>query len=162
MLSGSVVVVTGAASGIGRATCELLLRTRDVKVVGVDLLAKDRKSGESLGRLLSTGRFELLQGDITDDKFRHTIASYVEGLGRCQGLVNAAGVYRLYAFPELTEKQLKLSMEVNFYAPLWLTRHLLPHLKAASPASVVNVTSCDRGAPGRTAYCSSKGALSSW
>jgi NAD(P)-dependent dehydrogenase (short-subunit alcohol dehydrogenase family) len=87
-VSADVVVVTGAASGIGRATAERLLRD-GLSVVGVDL---DEAPLAELGRG-GQGSVGIVTGDVVERDTHERAADAAEGLGRLRGWVNGAGIW---------------------------------------------------------------------
>jgi 2-keto-3-deoxy-L-fuconate dehydrogenase len=143
-------LVTGSASGIGRATCALLLE-RGAFVVGVD-----RHPGPALGQLQQrivdvgdSSSVAALASDLTDE------------LGRLDVLVNCAGISPLGNVEETTEADWDATFAVNTRGPWLMTRALLPLLRRSDRAAIVNVASGIglRPVPGFAAYAASKAAL---
>lgn len=121
-------VVTGAASGIGRATA-LLLRARGSEVLAVDLNEAGLEDAAAAG-------CELLTCDIrrADDRAR-----LYEAAGEIDGLVNAAGVIRLKGIPDVTEEDWDAIFAVNVKALFFLARDF--GLRMPRGAGIVNIAS---------------------
>ena len=140
---GRVALVTGAASGIGRATAERLA-AEGATVVGVD-----RDAG--------TDRVH----DVADPEAdRALVEDVVAEHGRLDVLCNVAGILRFAHAGEHTRQDWDRTMAVNLSGPWFLMQAALPHL-AASWGNVVNVASA-AGLVGQaytSAYCASKAGL---
>lgn len=141
-----VVVVTGAAGGIGTAIVAELLAA-GTRVVGVD-----RETVELAG-------VTAVKADLTDPHGPEAVVAAVTAYGRLDGLVNNAAISRRAPLGELADETLAAVLDTNLSAALRLTRALLPFLGAG--AAVVNVSSirAGRGFAGDTAYIASKGGL---
>lgn len=122
-------VVTGAASGIGRATALLLLER------GATVVAADRDEA-GLAVVADAGA-EPVVCDVTDPADR---ARLLEAAGAsCDSLVNAAGIIRLTALEAVTEEDWELIMAVNAKALFFLCQAFTPHLQPHG--AIVNVAS---------------------
>ena len=126
--SGRRAVVTGAASGIGRAAA-LLLRERGASVVAADL------SEAGLRDLAGSG-IETVPCDLTRAEER---ASLVAAAGDCHHLVNAAGVIRLVPPDDVTEEDWDAVMDVNAKALFFLCQAFGRALPEGG--SIVNLSS---------------------
>ena len=121
-------VVTGAASGIGKATA-LLLRERGTEVVAVDI------NEDGLGDAAEAGA-EIIACDITRAEERARLLAVA---GDVDGLVNAAGIIRLIPVPELTEEDWDAILAVNVKALFFLARDF--GLRMPAGAGIVNLAS---------------------
>jgi short-subunit dehydrogenase len=158
----SVAVVTGASSGIGRATAVRLAREPGAELVLVarreELL---RELAESLPCRATWVAVDLTAADAPQRVRDHLEAEHG---GRLDLLVNNAGAAWRGGFAEKGYANVHRHMELNFDAVLRLTEALLPLLRASAPSAVVNVAStAGRVARARTgAYSASKFALIGW
>ncbi len=153
-LAGKVVVVTGTAHGIGRATAELLL-AEGASVIGADVEAQD---GHGLGP-----EFTPVLADLVDPENPERITRVaLDRYGRVDGLVNNVGATRLYpGFRETPEEQWIYSMEINFHSARRMTHAALPSLLEHGAGSVVFLaTDAARyAAPQELHYSVAKSAL---
>lgn len=158
--SGSVVVVTGASEGIGRALC-LALAPQAPKLV---LAARNAGRLESLAAECRAAGAETLvvPGDLTDAaQCRALVAAAVERFGRIDTLVANAGRTMWARVDEIRDPGVfREVMELNYFSLVWLTMAALPHLKATRGrivpvASVAGLT----GVPERSGYAASKHAV---
>lgn len=155
---GRVIIVTGAASGIGQATVVRLVR-EGARVVGCDLNAEGLEATRQLLGDLAPG-VSLLDGDITDQAFiDHVVASAGE---RVDMLANVAGIMDHFVpLGELDDALWDRVMGVNLTAVMRMTRAVLPGMQAAGAGSIVTVASkasMGGGAAG-VSYTASKHAV---
>lgn len=160
-VSGKVLVVTGAGSGMGREITLLLLE-RGARVAGVDLNAEGlaetaRRAGGSSGRL-STHAV-----NVTDEEAVARLPQEIIDIhGHIDGLLNVAGIIQRFApFDELEMTDIRRVMSVNFWGVVYMVRAFLPHLEQRPEAALVNVSSMGGfvPVPGQTAYGASKAAV---
>jgi NAD(P)-dependent dehydrogenase (short-subunit alcohol dehydrogenase family) len=163
-LSGRVTVVTGAASGIGRAIALTLARAGADIVVG-DLREDPREGGEStvaavrgLGR-----RAEFVGCDVADSaSVAGLMRAAVDALGSLDVLVNNAGILVEGSILETTDESWRRQMAVNLDGTFFGCREgIRTMLECGRGGKVVNISSISgfRGNPGFAAYCASKGAI---
>jgi NAD(P)-dependent dehydrogenase (short-subunit alcohol dehydrogenase family) len=138
VLRGKVCIVTGANSGIGKATA-LGLAELGAAVV---MLCRDRVRGEvARAEIRERSGNDAVDLMLADLSVQSSIRDFVERFERAYGglhvLVNNAGV--VAARRTLTADGLELTFAVNYLAPFLLTNLLLDELKASAPARVVNV-----------------------
>ena len=146
-LKGKKVVITGASSGIGRATAELL-RDEGMQVIVVDINAENLKSVIGITHLLV---------DLSNDEGR---AQVVEAGKGAHSLINAAGLIRLKKITDFTTQDIRDIYAVNIEAPWYLMSHLGRTME--DKGSIVNISSVSARitATQETAiYASSKTAL---
>ncbi len=153
------VIVTGASSGIGRATAMRFGRAgAGVLAVGRDASALAQVA-DDVHR--EGGRCSVLTADVTDAKAPAAIVdTALERLGGLTTLVNAAGIIGSGTIENTTDEQWDVMMDINSRAPFRLMRAAMPAL-IQSKGSVVNVSSVTglRSFPGVLAYCVSKSAI---
>jgi NAD(P)-dependent dehydrogenase (short-subunit alcohol dehydrogenase family) len=157
--AGKVALVTGASSGIGRATA-LLLAERGAHVA---LVARDAQRLEQLAAQItaSGGQAFGVPTDITDPEARvRLVDAIATRAGRLDVLVNAAGVIASGRIDDTKLDAWRAMFELNVEAVFHLTQLCLPMLTQQRGA-VVNVSSvCGlRAFPGVLSYCASKAAL---
>ncbi|WP_329052086.1 glucose 1-dehydrogenase [Streptomyces violaceus] len=157
-LSGKSVIVTGAASGIGRAAA-LRFAEEGAKVVVADLNAEGAKGVagaiESAGGTAVAVTGDLSDGAVADE----VVAAAVGTFGGIDVLVNNAGVMdSMSATADVTDAEWERVLRINLTAPFLLTRAALPHMIAAGGGAIVNTASeaSLRGSAAGTAYTVSK------
>lgn len=157
--SGKVAFVTGAASGIGRATMQRLA-TEGASVYACDINAAMLEA--EAGTLREQGLAVTWQAlDVTDEAAcRAAIETCVEQLGSLDILCNVAGMVMTRNFAELDSATWRRVMDVNSNAVFVLCHAAMPHL-LASQGNIVNIASTAglAGLPYNSAYCASKAAV---
>lgn len=154
--AGRRVYLTGAASGIGRATARLLAQG-GAKVALVDIDAEGLKAvaAETGGEPLAV---DLRDGAAIDRSVEQAAAR----LGGLDGVVNCAGVPSGALIDELAPAEWDRVLAINLSAPYRVCRAAAPVLRREPAGSIVNVASgvgLLPTAPGATAYAASKGGL---
>ena len=157
-LDGRVTVVTGASSGIGAEIA------RAVGEAGGDVLLVGRSAGRlaaSLDAVAVTGaRVSVAAVELRDDGAPQAVVdAALAEFGRIDGLVNAAGIYRMASLADTTDELFDEHWEVNVRAPYRLTREVAPHLGEGGSIVFVSSMSGHVGSPNDSAYCASKGAI---
>ncbi|MEU2908283.1 SDR family NAD(P)-dependent oxidoreductase [Streptomyces massasporeus] len=147
---GLRALVTGGASGIGRAAAELLAeRGARVAVLDLDPSPADKP-------LLAH------RADVTDDaSVREAVAAAVAGLGGLDVLVNNAGIGAQGTVEDNPDDEWHRVYDVNVLGMVRTTRACLPHLRASAQAAIVNTCSiaATAGLPQRALYSATKGAV---
>jgi len=150
------ILITGAASGIGRRTAQLFAAE------GAALILLDR-SAEALTEVASETRGFALAVDVTDE------AAVADAVGRgaaqsggIDGVVNAAGIVMRGRVLEVGVAEWRRVIDVNLTGIYIVVRCALPWLSKATDATVVNIASGQGllpNSPGMTAYAASKGGV---
>jgi uncharacterized protein len=157
----TVMVITGASSGIGEATARRLAREPGAALV---LVARREDRLQALAAALPAPA-SFVAADLTEaDAPARVRAHLEEHHGRLDLLVNNAGAAWRGRFADAGWENVRRTMEINFDAQVRLTEALLPLLRASAPSAVVNVAStAGRVArAGTGAYSASKAALTGW
>ena len=156
-MTGKIGLVTGAASGLGRATA-LKLAGAGASVVIVDINAE---ALAETGALLGETPFLDHIADLSDPaQCAPAVAAAVARFGRLDALCNVAGLIYLANSHEMPAAQWHRTLAVNLTAPFLLSQAAIPHLLAAKGA-IVNVasTAAHIGEAYAAAYCASKAGL---
>lgn len=152
-------VVTGASSGIGRATA-LALADLGARIVVADL---DEDGGAETCRLVEKagGAADVVAVDLADGAAIARAAEAILAGGAPDVLVNAAGWDRLEPFLDNTSAFMEQIVQVNLLGPVKLTHALLPTMVEAGRGRIVNVASdAGRvGSTGETVYAGAKGGV---
>lgn len=154
-MKGKVAIVTGASSGIGRATAAALARD-GATVVAVGRIEKEltalarESDGTIKSHLADLHEFSQLERVVTETIDEH---------GKIDCLVNAAGIIRNGTIENTTIDDWDRVMNINLRSLFLLTQRCVPHL-AKTKGNIVNVSSVagTRAFPNVLAYCVSKAA----
>lgn len=154
----TVAVVTGAASGIGRALAGHLARA------GAAVALADVKAAElaETARLINSDRITTHHVDVSD---REGVAAFADEViqqhGHVNLLINNAGVALAGTTAELTLDDIEWLMGINFWGVVYGVKHFLPLLEQQSQAHIVNLSSIFGiiAPPGQAAYAASKFAV---
>ncbi|MEE8475324.1 MAG: SDR family NAD(P)-dependent oxidoreductase [Myxococcota bacterium] len=159
-LPGELAVVTGAASGIGRATAHALARA-GAQIVAADL---DAAGGEKTCSAIrqAGGKAEFAPVDVTDDDSIRALADGVIARGAApQIIINAAGWDRVEPFLDNSDEFIERIVRLNLLGPMKVAKAFLPAMVEAGSGKIVNVASdAGRvGSSGETVYAGSKGGV---
>ncbi len=152
-MSERVAAVIGAGGGLGRATAEALA-TAGYTVVGVD------RNEEGLKELSDGIRRKA--GDATDPAAAKSLIDQIAAeVGPPEVLVNTIGTFRLGEAVAATPEDLRVMMDVNLGAALWLSKAVEPYMRERGKGSIVHVSARPGTDPtaGMAAYSLSKAAL---
>jgi NAD(P)-dependent dehydrogenase (short-subunit alcohol dehydrogenase family) len=150
--ASEVVLVTGATSGIGKATAELLAAS-GYRVFGT--------SRDPAGKTASG--YELLQLEVSSDE---SVAACVRAVvdrtgGRIDVLHNNAGTGIIGAAEEVSPEEALRLFQINFFGVMRMTNAVLPHMRARRSGKIINMSSSGGVAalPFAALYCATKFAL---
>jgi len=159
-LKDKVTLITGGASGIGRATALLFAQEGAAdSIVDVDEAAGALAAEEVVA---GGGRALFIPGDVTRaDDCRRAVAATVAAFGGLDVLVNNAGIIRRADILATTEEQWDRVMAVNVKSVFFMSRETVPAMAERGRGAIVNVASGWglKGGPSAAAYCASKGAV---
>jgi meso-butanediol dehydrogenase / (S,S)-butanediol dehydrogenase / diacetyl reductase len=151
-LSG-VVIVTGAASGLGQASAQHFAEC-GATVVAVDI-------NEAGLHAIASDRIHPAAADVTKATDCKAVADQAAALGPVRGLLNSAGIELHGSVVEMPEDDWDRVMNVNLKAIFLLSKHVVPHMIANGGGSIVNMSSIQAIATqaGVAAYAATKGAV---
>jgi 2-hydroxycyclohexanecarboxyl-CoA dehydrogenase len=156
--AGKTALITGGASGIGKATVMEFARCR-ARVICADV---DAAKGADVVKEAGNLAVEFVTVDLADPvSVRRCAAEVLDRYGRVDILVNAAGWNDIQPFLQNAPDYMDRVLAVNLGGLLHLTQALLPAMVAASKGKIVNVSSdAGRvGSSGETAYAAAKGGV---
>jgi NAD(P)-dependent dehydrogenase (short-subunit alcohol dehydrogenase family) len=152
-------IVTGAGSGIGRATVELLLE-RGWRVAVIDRDAKGL--AEIAAQHAASARVLVRTLDVTDEPAVVALVSEVTAtFGRLDGVVNSAGIAADKHVFDTSAELFRRILDVNVVGTFLVGREGARHMAKTGGGAIVNIASISgvRGSKGRSAYGSSKSAV---
>jgi len=160
-LSRKVAVVTGAGSGIGRATTQKFLEAGAAGVVAVDRRS-DLESVFSACSDEQQQRLAFVVGDVAQEATARALVSVaLERFGRIDILINNAAVNVVKPLHEHTSEEWDFVMNTNVKAIYWAARHVIPVMIRQGGGVILNAGSIsgEVGIPTQGAYAASKGAV---
>jgi 3-oxoacyl-[acyl-carrier protein] reductase len=161
-LDGKVAMVTGASRGLGRAIAHALA----AEGVRLSICARGAEALNDASGELRASKAEVLAEplDVTDAAgTRSWFDKTVSRFGRIDILVNNAGGAHVGSLAELPDSDWRASFELNFFAPVTLSRLCAPEMEKRGGGAIVNISSIyGREAGGPLAYNASKAALISF
>ena len=157
-LGGRRVMVTGASSGIGRATCQYLDRL-GARVI---LVGRDRPRLEQVVSTMDRGPHRIETFDLTAlDEIPRWMKGLASEMGPMHAVVHSAGIFRLVPLRVLEADEVERTYRLNVGAAVALARGFRQKGVPASGGSIVYISSVAglTGQPGVAAYAASKGAI---
>jgi NAD(P)-dependent dehydrogenase (short-subunit alcohol dehydrogenase family) len=154
-----VVLVTGAAGGIGKAVVRRFLDSNAfVCAADIDTAALNRALSDFSSL---NGIFHPVGGDVAAvADCKKMVATAVETGGRLDGVVNCAGVWVEGPSDTMTEAMWDRTVDINLKGTFFINRYAIPELEKTQ-GCIVNISSNDglAGDPGAAIYCASKGGV---
>ncbi len=151
-MQGKVAIVTGASSGIGRATASLFAANgMSVLAVGRDEAALKNLSD---GASSAEGSIRVLLADVTDsDQIDHIVSNAIQSFGQIDVLVNSAGILTAGNIENTSADDWDALMDINLRSVFLLMQRSFPYLEITK-GNVVNVSSVagTRAFPGVLGY----------
>jgi NAD(P)-dependent dehydrogenase (short-subunit alcohol dehydrogenase family) len=133
-LAGRKALITGGDSGMGRAAA--IAYAREGADIAINYLpAEEPDAREVLELIKAESRIALaIPGDLRDENFcKHLVAHAIEGLGGLDIVVcNAARQQSRASILDITTEDFDATMKTNVYAPFWIIKAALPHLKSGA------------------------------
>lgn len=161
-LTGKVVWITGASSGLGKALA------KECALQGADVILTARRY-EELEKvrvtLLNPERHVSVCADITDEsQVRHAYAQVLEAKGRIDWLINNAGLSQRALIQDTTMQTERAIMEVDYFSQVFLTKTVLPTFIAQKSGRIAFVSSVAGllGTQYRASYSAAKAAIHMW
>jgi NAD(P)-dependent dehydrogenase (short-subunit alcohol dehydrogenase family) len=159
MKTGRIVVVTGAAGGMGALIVRRFLANGD-SVIGTDTeetaLARLRDAEGRVGKLLT------LVTDVSKEEDCYRLAAFArKELGKVDLLVNCAGFFPVRAFEEITAAEWRKVIDVNLTGVFFMTKAILPLMKGRGWGRIINVGSAStyEGVAEQVHYVSAKAGV---
>lgn len=156
---GKVALLTGAGSGIGRATA-LRLASEGAKVFGVDINETTLNETAELVRSAGGDMVTKVVDVANRDECHDAAADCIAAFGRLDVLGNIAGIARADHFTDISEETWARMLGVNLTGVIWMAQAAVPHLLETS-GNIVNIAS-NAGLMGQAYtvhYCATKGAV---
>ncbi|GHO93545.1 retinol dehydrogenase [Reticulibacter mediterranei] len=139
-MQGKICLITGANSGVGKATALGLARMGATVVMVCRSQAKGEETQKEVQAQSGTGNVHLLLADLSSQQsIRELVAQFQQQFSQLHVLINNAGMLPLGR--RETVDGLEMTFAVNYLAPFLLTNLLLDTLKASAPARIINVSS---------------------
>jgi len=154
-LEGKTILVTGASSGIGKATA-LLCADMGAKVVAVG--RNEHRLEDTVSSLTGEGHGRIVL-DLNDEK---AVEAAVSEMPLLDGIANCAGLANMNPFQFVSRQEMDAVFSTNFFSPIMMVNKLLKSKKLQKGSSVVFVSSIDGPKivhAGNSVYSASKSAL---
>jgi 3-oxoacyl-[acyl-carrier protein] reductase len=155
-LTGRAALVTGGASGIGRAIAEAFLAE------GADVVVLDKDESAAADAARSMGAAAGFGGDVADEQqVEQAVARAAEALGRIDVLANCAGVLTQANLVEMSLAQWQQTIDVDLTGVFLTCRHVVPEMCERGFGRVINIASqlAIKGGTSLTHYCAAKAGV---
>lgn len=155
--NNQVVLVTGSASGIGKATCERLIKEGYI-VYGGDIAVEKNQY------LDKTGGYSIALDVTKDEQVKAAVDRVIKEQGKIDVLYNNAGFGEMGTNEETTMEDYEAMFDVNFYGYVRMVKAVLPYMRAQKYGRIVNTTSMGGKIyfPLAGPYHATKHALEGW
>jgi len=155
-----VVWITGASSGIGAALVSQLSE-QGARII---LTARNETALNELSASCKTETRVLAADLYQSQQLAGLVDQAIGAFGRIDIIIHAAGVSQRSLAEDTEEQVYRSLMEINFFAPVLITRHLMPHFRKNGDGHIVAIGSMAglMGFPLRTGYSAAKHALKGW
>ena len=164
-MSGKIVVLTGASSGIGLLTAVELARRGHRVVATMRNLERRTRLEEAAAAAGVAGQLDMRRLDVTEfDSIPALVAEIVRDHGRIDVLVNNAG-FAVAGFAEdLKMEEIRMQLETNFFGHVAMTKAVIPVMRKQGSGHILMISSISgrAAAPVTSSYAASKFALEGW
>ena len=155
-----VVVISGAATGIGRSSAHLIA-ARGAKIVALDF---NKSALSELATELNLSPNQVHVCDISDqNQVNNSISTILKDHGAVDALINTAGIVgpSNTQFVDINWPDFEKVLQVNLYGAIWLTQAVIPSMKANKYGRIVHLASIagKEGNPGLSPYNTSKAGM---
>ncbi|CAF0852078.1 unnamed protein product [Rotaria sp. Silwood1] len=158
-LNSEIILITGAASGIGKGIAQRLARLGCTLILwDVDKENNDRVA-EELNNVTNSKRIHAMKCDLTKKENIYECAKKVqETIGQVTMIINNAGVISGKHFLDCSDASIQRTFDVNIMAHIWILKAFLPSMMENNHGHIVTIASGAGlvGAPRMVDYCSSK------
>jgi 3-hydroxybutyrate dehydrogenase len=131
----TVAIVTGAASGVGRATA-IAMGANGLTVLGVDVDEKHGMETVEMGKVLG-GKIVFQKADLTKDPDIQAVVKEAQKLGTVKFLANIAGIQHINAVEDFPMEMYDRMMAIMLRAPFYLSKLCIPHMKKSEDGAGV-------------------------
>ena len=131
----TVAIVTGAASGVGRATA-IAMGANGLTVLGVDVDEKHGMETVEMGKVLG-GKIVFQKADLTKDPDIQAVVKEAQKLGTVKFLANIAGIQHINAIEDFPMEMYDRMMAIMLRAPFYLSKLCIPHMKKSEDGAGV-------------------------
>jgi 3-oxoacyl-[acyl-carrier protein] reductase len=158
--NGQVVVISGAATGIGRSSAHLIA-ARGAKIIALDF---NKSALSELAAELNLAPNQVHVCDISDQsQVNNSISTILKDHGAIDALINTAGIVgpSNTQFVDINWPDFEKVLQVNLYGAIWLTQAVIPSMKANKYGRIVHLASIagKEGNPGLSPYNTSKAGM---
>jgi 3-oxoacyl-[acyl-carrier protein] reductase len=140
LFNGEVVVITGAARGIGRAMAEKFCK-ESAKVAIVDI---NEENGVQCAKFIQStgGDAHFFKCDVMSvDEISNCVKSIEKTFGHIDILINNAGILHTTPIEEVTEEEWDRIMAINLKSVFFMSQQVIPYMKKAGKGSILNISS---------------------